>query len=304
MRGTPLQGGVASDIRVVQGLNGSEVIKRALPKLEVPIDWFSDPHRSSVEVAAIGAFADLIGPESVPTVLWSRPEDNLFSMRLVDPRLRNWKTDLLSGRIDQRTAVRAGELLGQAHARSSDRADLQERFGDTRYFEQLRIEPFFLRVARADQALGDAIKEIVAGMEQRRTVLVHGDYSPKNILADGADLVILDFEVAHWGDPRFDIAFCISHLILKAHRRSAATSSLGQAIAGFVSGYRSHGPAVLDRACSQIIGCLLLARLEGASPVEYLNDMDPPVVRSLAATMISEPESTIQTYVSHFWKSA
>jgi thiamine kinase-like enzyme len=141
-------------------------------------------------------------------------------------------------------------------------------------------------------------------MERRRTVLVHGDYSPKNILADGADLVILDFEVAHWGDPRFDIAFCISHLILKAQRRSAATSSLARAIAGFVSGYRSQGPAVLDRACSQIIGCLLLARLEGASPVEYLNDMDPPVVRSLAATMIRKPESTIETCVGHFWKSA
>ena len=302
--GTPLDGGVASDIRVVEGPSGPEVIKRALPKLKVAADWFSDPARSSVEVAAIGAFVDLIGPKFVPEVLWSQPEENLFSMRLVDPRLRNWKKDLLIGRIDVRTALRAGELLGQVHARSADRIDLRTRFADTRYFEELRIEPFFLRVAAADCVLGDAIEVIAAGMRHRKSALVHGDYSPKNILADGSDLVILDFEVTHWGDPRFDVAFCLSHLILKAQRRTATSFAMHQVITSFIAGYRTYGPSVLDRDLTQITGCLLLARLEGASPVDYLVDIDIPYVRSIAAMMITVPESSIDAYANHLWKPA
>jgi D-3-phosphoglycerate dehydrogenase len=302
--GTPLDGGVASDIRVVEGPNGPEVIKRALPKLKVAADWFSDPARSSIEVAAIGAFADLIGPDFVPEVLWSQPEENLFSMRLVDPRLRNWKKDLLIGRIDVRTAIRAGELLGQVHTRSIKRTDLRSQFADTRYFEELRVEPFFLRVAAADRVLGAAIEVIAAGMGQRKSALVHGDYSPKNILADGSDLVILDFEVTHWGDPRFDVAFCLSHLILKAQRCTATSLAVRQVITSFIAGYRTHGPSVLDRDLVQITGCLLLARLEGASPIDYLADIDIPYVRSLAAMMITAPESSIDAYASHFWKPA
>jgi D-3-phosphoglycerate dehydrogenase len=302
--GTPLDGGVASDIRIVEGRSGPEVIKRALPKLKVAADWFSDPARSSIEVAAIGAFVDLIGAKVVPEVLWSRPEENLFSMRLVDPRLRNWKKDLLNGRVDVRTAIRAGELLGQVHTRSANRTDLRTRFADTRYFEELRIEPFFLRVAAADRALGDAIEGIVAGMGQRKSALVHGDYSPKNILADGSDVVILDFEVTHWGDPRFDVALCLSHLILKTQRHSATSFAVRQAITSFIAGYRAHGPSVLDRDLVQITGCLLLARLEGASPVDYLADIDIPYVRSLAAMMITEPELSIDAYESQFRKFA
>ena len=297
--GIPLDGGVASDIRVIEGPHGPEVIKRALPKLKVAADWFSDPSRSSIEVAAIAAYSELIGPEHVPQVLWSRPHEHVFGMRLVNARFRNWKEDLLAGHIDARTAARAGELLGQAHTRSADSMELRSLFEDTTYFEQLRIEPFFSRVAASEPTLRDAITRIASEMANRKTALVHGDFSPKNILQDGVDIVILDFEVAHWGDPRFDIAFCLSHLILKANRRQAVPQAMRQAILGFMAGYRAQGPAVLDQCLIRITGCLLLARLEGPSPVDYLADIDVPGMRLLATEMITQPASSIETYVSH-----
>ncbi len=295
--GQPLPGGVASDIRIVQGPNGPEVIKKALAKLKVPTDWFSDPARSATEVAAIHAFAELIGPEHVPEILWSRPEDNVFAMRLIDARLRNWKQDLLGGKVSLETAHSAGKLLGEVHSRSATREDLKRIFADTTYFQQLRIDPFFDKVAAKLPKFSAIIKDVTAGMARRKTTLVHGDYSPKNLLADGADVVILDFEVAHWGDPRFDAAFCVSHLLLKTHRRSADRAAFVAAIRAFLQGYGVAGPQIDDADLARITGCLMLARFEGSSPVDYYADIDEPAARAVAETLLSHPGSTFSAHL-------
>jgi D-3-phosphoglycerate dehydrogenase len=295
--GEPLPGGVASDIRIVQGPTGPEVVKKALAKLKVPTDWFSDPARSATEVAAIRAFAELIGPAHVPQILWSKPADNVFAMRLVEPRLRNWKQDLLQGKVDLETAHCAGKLLGEVHSRSAGRADIRKTFADTTYFQQLRIDPFFNKVAARLPNFATIIREVVAGMEQRKTALVHGDYSPKNILADGADVVILDFEVAHWGDPRFDVAFCASHLLLKTHRSNADKAAFTAAIGAFLQGYHVAGPEIDDADLARITGCLMLARFEGSSPVDYYADIDAPAARAFAETLLTHPEDKLAAHL-------
>lgn len=285
-RSTPMEGGVSSDIRLVETPQGMIVVKQALSKLRVAAEWFSDPARSATEVAAIDAFGALLDPGSVPEVLWVRPEENSFAMRLVDPRLRNWKKDLLAGTIDPATSAAAARLLGLAHARSAVRDDLRQRFADTTYFHELRIEPFFLRVAERVPQHRDIVLATVAEIAGRRTALVHGDYSPKNILAAGAEVVILDFEVAHWGDPHFDLGFCLSHLLLKGLRRQADAGAFIGLIETFLDAYGSNGPAIDDRHLCHVVGCLLLARFEGRSPVDYLADLNPARARELAAALL------------------
>jgi 5-methylthioribose kinase len=205
----PLLGGVSSDIRVLTTADGPIVVKRALDKLNVVAEWRSDPGRSRTEVRALRAAADLLGSAHVPRVLWEDPAQHSFAMTLIDPSLRNWKADLLAGRVDPRTAAAAGGLLGVLHARSAGDAGLAVAFDDRTAFRELRTVPFFDRVAGRLPALAGPIRSVVAEMAPRRRVLVHGDYSPKNILADGARIVVVDFEVAHWGDPAFDLAFCL-----------------------------------------------------------------------------------------------
>jgi D-3-phosphoglycerate dehydrogenase len=293
----PLDGGVASDIHLVDGPEGPIVIKKALPKLKVATDWFSDPARSTTEVAAIGAFTQLLGPDVVPEILWVRREDNSFAMRMVDPRLRNWKKDLLAGQLNVSTAARLGGLLGLLHRRSAAQPDMAQRFADQRYFDQLRTEPFFLRVAGRMPELAPAIIATANGMASRRSALVHGDFSPKNILADGGDVVILDFEVTHWGDPRFDLAFMLSHLTLKALRRDAATGGFFALMGAFVDAYREEGPAVLDTDLMRLLGCLILARIEGSSPVDYLTDLDQTRATTLARGMLTQPAPSLDTFL-------
>ena len=292
-----LPGGVSSDIRLTQGPDGEIVIKTALGRLKVQAEWVSSPERSQTEVDAILATADLIGARFVPEILWSRPEQHSFAMRRVDPRLRNWKQDLLAGHVDPATSQQAGVLLGRLHRGSMSQPGLAARFADTTYFRQLRAIPFFENVASRIPELATAIHSVLRAMEDRATCLVHGDYSPKNILADGAQLVILDFEVAHWGDPRFDVAFCLSHLLLKASRSGADRGAFEVAMSRFLLGYAAEaGPAPDDAELVRLTGCLVLSRLAGDSPVDYIGDLDIAALRAIAHDMIMAPAPSIQPH--------
>ena len=285
--------GVASEIRIMEGPGGPFVVKRALPRLKVSAEWLSDPSRSLTEVAALETMATIIGRDAVPKVLWTDPLRHEFAMQLIPPRLRNWKHDLLTGRVDLRTAARAGQLLGQLHTRSAERDEIRQHFADRRFFEELRIVPYFQRIADRNPDLAPHIDIVVRGLAARRQALVHGDFSPKNILADGSDVVLLDCEVAHWGDPRFDVAFCMTHLALKALRRNAASAAaLTAASLRFLGSYRQSGPAILDGDLIRILGCLMLARLEGDSPVDYLEDLDVPATKRVAVHLINDPSAS------------
>lgn len=283
---TALTGGVASDIAIVQGADGPQVVKQALGKLKVAADWFSNPARSCVEVAALRVAHTILGPGAVPKVLWADAETHSFGMSYIG-HLRNWKQDLLAGHVDLATACRAGELLGTLHQRTSTRTDIAADFADTTYFHELRVQPFFDRVAERNAALAAQIHAAAQGMGQRRSALVHGDYSPKNLLADGAEVVVLDWEVAHWGDPRFDVAFCVSHLLLKSLRRQAEPAPLLAAISAFAEGYKAEHAGVWDAPLPALVACLLLARIEGASPVDYIADLEAADVKALATALLN-----------------
>ena len=288
---TPLAGGVSSDIRIVHAASGDYVVKRALPKLRVHADWFSDPARSSIEVNALRAMSSLLGPSHLPRVLWSDESSHRFAMELIDARFKNWKQLLLRGIVDNETARAAGKLLARLHARSAGDATLAVQFADNRTFVELRIRPFFERVAQKNPELRSVVHRVVEAIHTNRCALVHGDYSPKNLLVDGEDVVILDCEVAHWGDPRFDIAFCVAHLLLKSFRRQASGTRLRSAARVFLMAYQHEGLPVIDDRLAQQLGCLLLARLEGDSPVDYLDDLDAPAVKALGERLIVNPPS-------------
>jgi D-3-phosphoglycerate dehydrogenase len=283
------EGGVASDLRIVEGPDGPVVIKRALGKLRVAADWFSDPARSLVEAAALQAMAELIGSAHVPRVFWIDAARNEFAMELLPPRLRNWKQDLMDGKVNLVTASTVGRLLGRMHTASLGRCDLEQRFGDQRFFRELRIEPYFGRTADRNPELAPAIDRAATALLARRETLVHGDLSPKNVLANGPEVVFLDCEVAHWGDPRFDLAFMLHHLLLKAGRKGASRATFLEATAQLLKGYLSAGREIIDAELARLVGCLTLARLEGDSPVDYLADLDLVRVKGRARRLILNP---------------
>jgi 5-methylthioribose kinase len=300
-----LPGGVSCEVVIERDADGREiVVKQALPKLKVTADWRSDPERSNVEVRALNAMRELLGANVVPQVLWEDAPNHRFAMERIDPRLRNWKSDLLVGRVDLATATRVGELLGQLHSRSAANRRYATEFANREYFEQLRIEPFFTRIAQRNPELAGGVSEAIAALRAPGEALVHGDYSPKNLLVDGVEVVILDWEVAHWGNSRFDIAFCLAHLLLKGKRRGVEAKLYVDAARAFIAGYRSCGLASIDALLVRIVGCLLLARFEGDSPVDYRGELPAEQIKEKAARMIERPfgqyaadiESVVEDY--------
>lgn len=287
---TALSGGISCDVAIVREADGREiVVKQALPKLKVVADWRSDPARASVEVEALRAMRELLGAQIVPEVLWEDAPNHRFAMERIDPRLRNWRDELNQRRIDLATAARVGELLGQLHSRSAPRLDLAGRFANREFFEQLRIEPFCRRIAQRNPQLSGPINKVIASLRIPGRALVHGDFSPKNMLADGSQVVILDWEVAHWGDPRFDLGFCLTHLILDGLHRPPSQEFAAAALS-FLDAYsRTASSDVFDALLVRMTGCLLLARLEGDSPIDYLHELDVPAVKRIAARLIETP---------------
>lgn len=289
----PLSGGVSNDVLAVTGPGVSLVIKQALPRLRVAQEWLATPKRILTEAAAL-RLAARIRPGDVPGVADVDEQALTMTISLVDPRLRNWKTDLMAGRLDERTAVRLGEALADWH--SATAADEQARTGfDDAAFVQLRTDPFHRAIAARHPDRGQRIDALVTEMLTTKLCLVHGDFSPKNVLADGPSISVLDWEVAHFGDPVFDLAFLQTHLLLKAvHRPDAAGGYHGLSTA-FMQAYRSGVHAGLGRPDAYLgghIACLLLARVDGKSPAEYLTSPEKLRVRKVARDALAADHAT------------
>jgi aminoglycoside phosphotransferase (APT) family kinase protein len=110
-----------------------------------------------------------------------------------------------------------------------------------------------------------------------RITLVHGDFSPKNILIQRGHLVLLDHEVIHFGDPAFDLGFSMAHFLSKAHHMPARRNDFLAAANDYWRTYLENlGPLawaadLQPRAARHTLGCLL-ARVAGRSPLEYLTE--------------------------------
>jgi aminoglycoside phosphotransferase (APT) family kinase protein len=264
-------GGVSGELTFLDGPDGPIVVKRALPKLKVAADWFASPERSAVEAACLRLLAEVLGQDCVPRVLWVDEQAHSFAMQRVPDHLVVWKARLLGCDVDPVTARRVGQLLGQMHTRTRGRADIAQQFDDRSYLFDLRIRPYHQRVAERQPRLAPAIDAVVEMMLADRQCLVHGDFSPKNLLTDGPMVVVLDCEVAHWGDPRFDVAFCLSHLLLKTLCSAGCPERLAEAALAYLDAYALDGLPVLDDELARATGCLVLARVIGDSPVDYLH---------------------------------
>jgi aminoglycoside phosphotransferase (APT) family kinase protein len=208
-----------------------------------------------------------------------------------------WKNLLRDGDIDVATAAAVGSTLGRIHAETADRADIAARFAADDIFYAIRLEPYLVATARAHPDLAVALERLVETTRTTKRALVHGDFSPKNILIGPAGPVILDAECAWYGDPAFDVAFVLNHLLLKGAWRPQWRARYVDAFDALVAAYRAHVRwepwRVLDRRTAALLPGLLLARVDGKSPAEYLTDADKPAIRAFARALLVQPADSL-----------
>jgi tRNA A-37 threonylcarbamoyl transferase component Bud32 len=287
-----LSGGVSGDVVAVAGPDVALVVKRALSRLRVDEEWLADPNRILTEAAALRVAGELL-PGHVPPVLDVDPTRRTIVIGRAEPGAHEWKTDLLAGVVDVAVARRLGEMLAAWHAGTEGRTEIAAEFASTVAFEQLRIDPFHRWVARRHPDLAPAIDTVVERMGSRRTCLVHGDFSPKNVLLGPATTWVLDWEVAHYGDPSFDVAFLLAHLLCKTLHRPNRATEYRRAATEFQAAYRdgvAHTGLPADEAhLTAQTACLLLARMDGKSPVPYLDGAARARGRALARALLADP---------------
>lgn len=249
------------------------MVKTALARLRVRDDWFADVSRNGVEQAYF-SYAARIVPDAVPRVLAANPQAGWFAMEYLGDGFANWKQLLLEREALTAHAQRAGEVLGRLHRASWDDPAAREQFATLENFHALRIEPYLLTTARRVPAAAAHLAAETQRLATTKLALVHGDYSPKNILVSTDRLVVLDAEVGWFGDPAFDPAFMLNHLHLKAllhHRHPAPLLAL---VPAFWSAYSAslgpHADPALEARTVRLLLCLMLARVHGKSPAEYL----------------------------------
>lgn len=292
----PLEGGVSSDIYRVETKEGNFVVKRALEKLKVAADWRADLSRNRFEQAYM-SYAARVAPGCAPRLLQANPEAGYFCMEYLEG-FANWKRDLLSGRCATEIAARAGDLLGRIHRASRGDPEVARGFDAMANFDQLRIDPYLRATASRHPDLAEPILEEAERLANTRECLVHGDYSPKNMLHRDGRLVILDCEVACHADPAFDLAFLLNHLLLKALYHAPDARPLDALFAAALDAYRATFPepfaAIGDRV-RILLPMLLLARVDGKSPVEYLDAGKQAVVRDFARERIRRPDPDVRT---------
>jgi 5-methylthioribose kinase len=297
-----LVGGVSNKTVLVQRASGASwVLKQALPKLRVQADWFSDPARVHREANGLRWLPKLAPAGSITPLAFEDPTQHLLAMAAVPEPHENWKTMLLAGRIEEDHVIQFGRMLGEIHRRSSEMQDEVERvFRDRSFFESLRLEPYYLHTAQQIPEASRFLHDLIAHTRSRQSALVHGDYSPKNILIRQGRLILLDHEVIHWGDPAFDVGFALTHLLSKANHLPQFRERFTDSARTFWREYNSIvSDNSQDQAIRHMLGCLL-ARVAGRSPLEYLDASARARQQSAALSLMSETPATIEKLIDSF----
>jgi len=287
----PLSGGVSSDIALICAGDQEFVVKQALEKLKVKDEWHCDTSRNITEYNAI-KFASRFMPDAVPKLLHGDTENRLILLEYLGTGYTPWKSQLLAGHVDESTAIKVARILANLHNATWGDAEAEEMFDTTESFYALRLEPYLTTTARRHPEVCDLFEEEVERLQNSRYSLVHGDYSAKNILVSTDRLVVLDWEVAWYGDPAFDLAFLLNLLYLKSLVRRPQSENLLRLIDTIRTTYSqslAQFDQELERRICRLTLMLMLARVDGKSPAEYLTQpADQDFVRDLTKRLLVE----------------
>lgn len=300
-----LGGGVSNIVLLVAwpGEAGRRwVVKQSLEKLRVKDDWRSERSRIYREAESIQALRPVLGEAALPEVVHIDRENFLFVMTAAPAGSLAWKDSLLAGQVDLGVARQAGSLLARMINAAHTQPDLRKRFEDRTVFDQLRIDPYYRTTAARHPDVRAPIVQLMANSWNIQTALVHGDYSPKNMLVRNGNIFLIDFEVVHWGDPAFDAAFFLNHLFLKALHRPEFAPHYFDAVREFWKALTTEARETASRGFEALtlrhLGALMLARIDGKSPVEYIREEETKErVREVAKRILREQPQRIEQAV-------
>jgi aminoglycoside phosphotransferase (APT) family kinase protein len=304
---TVLAGGVSNRTVLVERADGEAwVLKQALEKLRVQVDWFCSPDRIHREALGMRRLAEIAPAGSITPLVFEDFAHHLLAMGAVAKPHANFKDELMAGRVSGDCVRQFGEILGAIHQGSrARRAEFEADFADRSFFESLRLEPYYSFTAKQVPEAAAFLSALIDDTRLAKITVVHGDYSPKNVLIHAGRLVLLDHEVIHFGDGAFDIGFAFAHFLSKAPHFPSRTADYCSAALAFWQSYaRTCGdvlatPGFEPRAARHALGCLL-ARVAGRSTLEYLDQAERQRQRAAVLALMQRPPARMLDVIQRF----
>lgn len=292
---TSLGGGISNHVVLVEAPELRFVLKQSLPKLRVEEDWYSDRERIFRESGSLSQLAPLLPDGWLPKVLFEDRHNFAYAMTAAPASADTWKAQLMGGIADPAIAEKVARIQAAIMQVSWRSEEWATEFGNLTAFHQLRLNPYYAVTAARHPELAANFRRAIDRCCGRGVCLVHGDWSPKNIMVDSGSVMAIDFEVIHYGDPAFDSAFLLNHLVLKAFHRPDDALRYRQAAEAYWNTLLQSVPqaeAILKSGTFEQLPLLLLARIDGKSPAEYIKD--PAMkqrIRQFAYRLLAEPAS-------------
>ena len=291
-----LTGGVSNVVLGVKSRAKDLVLKQALPQLRVATVWKVDQRRSIVE--AIGMkLLHSITPDSVPYLIDVDPKEFTLTMNRLPRESTVWKTDLLEGVIKPSVGSDLGKILAAWHKFGANSPTSKESFREDSLFDQLRVTPFYRAVAKVNPLLDARIQELIKEITTKKITLVHGDFSPKNIMiTKQGKPIVLDFEVMHTGNPVFDLGFISAHLLCKFLRTEdeVQRTVLRKTAISFINSYSQACNIIVSKSLPHHVAVIALARVEGVSLVNYLDEAAKTRIQDVTEAAIADPRATFE----------
>ncbi len=291
-----LTGGVSCVVLGVKSGSHDLVVKQALPELKVATLWQADQRRAIVEADAMKLLHS-ITPNSVPELLDLDQSVFALTMSRLPRSSTNWKTDLLAGDILPNIGSELGEILATWHNYGADNESARKDFAEDSLFDQLRVTPFYRAVASKNPALASNIQELIDELNREKRTIVHGDFSPKNIMITSEHKpIVLDFEVMHTGNSVFDLAFLSAHLLCKFMKSEKISEqiALRETAENFLNSYKALCALPIAPSLPRHIALIALARVEGVSLVSYLDAAGQERVTTRTKKIIADPQATFE----------
>jgi len=282
------------------------VLKQAREKLNVEVDWFCSPERIQREALGMQWLERLAPEGAITPLVFEDRTHHLLVMEAVAQPHENWKTMLMRGEIDTNAVDQFARLLSVVHKQSLEQQEeLSKIFEDRSYFEDLRLEPYYGYAAEQVPEAREFLRALIENTRNIHEALVHGDYSPKNVLVHQGKLVLLDHEVIHWGDPAFDLGFSLTHFLSKAHHLVSFREHFLQAAARYWKTYSTIIDSTLiqsgleNRAVYHTLACML-ARVAGRSKLEYFTTKERERQKKIVIQMMKQPTDSLGVLIHTF----
>jgi 5-methylthioribose kinase len=286
-------------LHVRLGDNGQEetlYVRQSRYYVKAHEDLQRDPGRVDTEAKAL-AFIDRIVPGVVPKVIRIDRTNSVLILSDIKLGGQLLADELAAGRVHPEAGPQFGSTIGEIQ-KATFGLSLGQILGDASIVESSNKNSYLGARTEAPLRLyPEQTQQLLEDSAKAARCFVMGDLSPKNIFVEEQSVRFLDLERTSTGDPAYDPAYVITHLLIDANR-SLHSSSL-EFINGFMQAYleavsSSLNSQELDELQNRIIrfvGFSILHRTQGIYFVSY-SGQDKDSWQQKAGVLLGNTNST------------